>query len=609
MEEKSKINNLEVNNIPRNTSIQKEPIMQGELTGYASIDKPWLKYYSKESIEAKIPEMTAYEYMCNENQDNLDTIAIEYYGTKINFKDYINEIDKVSESFYDLGIREGDVVTIISITTPELEKTFYALNKIGAIMNLVDVRSDSVALNKYLNDVNSKVVISLDIFLPVVDKAIQNTNVTDIITISPFNSVPRLKRFLANVNDKIKNKEKRKLIDNIKNKDKYIEWNKFIKMYGCKILPVSYKKNQIAAFVHTGGTTGVSKTVKISNYNFNALAFQYKLLNTGYDKGDTFLNDIVPFVAYGIVTTIHMPTCLGITNIIAPILSPKEFTEFMVKYKPNHTATVPSYLDDFMSNEKTQNFDWSNLKHIGIGGDKFSKEKEIALKKFLEEHNSNASLDKGYGMSELCSTATSCMGEVNKLTSLGIPLPKTCVGIFEENSEKELKYGEVGEICISGPTIMQGYLNNSEEENKIIKIHTDGTKWVHSGDLGTLDEDGFLFLIGRIKRMIIHGGFKLYPVKIEETIMKNKNVDCCCVIGIPSKEFGSNAEAHIVLKKDSIEDLKQVREELIQLCASELPKYSQPSEYIFRERLPLTTVGKVDYKSVEKQRILQLKKD
>ena len=249
--------------------------------------------------------------------------------------------------------------------------------------------------------------------------------------------------------------------------------------------------------------------------------------------------------------------------------------------------------------------DWSCIKHVGIGGDSFSLEKEIEFNDFLKNHGSTAVAEKGYGMTELSSSATSCMGKVNKLTSLGIPLPMNNMGIFDEEGN-ELEYNKEGEICICGKTQMMGYLNNLEEENNVIKTHADGVKWVHSGDLGIVDEDGFLYLKGRIKRMIIHGGFKLYPQLMEGVISKNPNIDNCCVITIPSKEFGSSPEAHVVLKENKIEEWKRIKEELIELCKEELPDYSQPVDYIVEEELPLTVVGKVDYKKLEKKRRIEI---
>ena len=601
---------VERNKYVRNLSLG---ILLGPNTAYLSIDKPWLKYYSEAALEAIVPRMTAYQYMCYrcyENDDNLNNAAISYFGKKISFKEYISKIDDTARSLYNLGIGKGDIITVMSVCNPEIEILFYALNKLGAVMNLIDVRSDYKQIKKYISEVKSDTVFVMDNFLPEFDKAMKDDEVDSlverVITISPFNSVAFPFNKIASSKDRRNKKEFYKIIDNIKKNSKYMSWNEMLNtpIYRYSMYP-GYEENTLAVLVHTGGTTGIPKTVKLSNENLNAMAVQYKVLDTGYNKGDTFLNDIVPFVAYGIAVTIHMPMCLGLTNIIAPILSPEEFTDSMIKYKPNHMATIPSYVNDFINNKKASKMDWSCIKHVGIGVDSFSLEKEIEFNDFLKNHGSTAVAEKGYGMTELSSSATSCMGKVNKLTSLGIPLPMNNMGIFDEEGN-ELEYNKEGEICICGKTQMMGYLNNLEEENNVIKTHADGVKWVHSGDLGIVDEDGFLYLKGRIKRMIIHGGFKLYPQLMEGVISKNTNIDNCCVITIPSKEFGSSPEAHVVLKENKIAEWKRIQEELIELCKEELPDYSQPVDYIVEEELPLTVVGKVDYKKLEKKRRIEI---
>lgn len=582
-----------------------------KITGYASIDKPWQKYYSKEAITDSIPELTAYQYMVSQNKDNLSTKAIMYYGKKISYKNYIDMIDETARRLYNLGVTEGEVVTVMSVANPELEILFYALNKLGAVINLIDVRSDYKQIKKYLMEVKSSEVVVMDNFLPEFDKCMEDEDIDNIvenvITLSPYNSVLFPFNVLAEKKSRKEDSTLYNKIDEIKKKNKYMTWNDLMSVHKYRYPRYPrYKKNMVAALVHTGGTTGVPKTVKLSNENFNAMAIQYKSLNANYNKGDTFLNGIVPFVAYGIVVTIHMPMCLGMTNIIAPILSPKEFTEFMIKYKPNHTITVPTYVEHFVHDRKADSMNWKCLKNLGIGGDYFSEQSEIYVNEFLKNHGSSSIAEKGYGMTENSSTAGVCLVGVNKTNSLGIPLPLNTYGIFERGTDKELKYGEEGEICITGPTEMLGYLDNEEEEDKVIKIHSDGKKWIHSEDVGIIDEDGFLFFKGRYKRLIPHGGFKLYPSYIEGIIMKHPDIDNCCVISIPDKVYGASPEAHVVIKKDSVSELKKLKEELIKLCQDKLPSYSQPEDFIFEEDLPLTSVGKVDYKKVEKMRIKKL---
>lgn len=596
------IKNIDIySEMNKNYKLNKE----NKITGYASIDKPWQKYYSREAITKEIPELTAYQYMVSENQDNLNTKAIEYYGKKITYKNFIDMIDETSRRLYNLGIIEGEVVTVISVANPEFEILFYALNKLGAIINPIDVRSDYKQIKKYLMEVKSSTVVVMDNFLPEFDKCMEDEDIDNIvenvITLSPYNSVLFPFNVLAEKKSRKEDSTLYSKIDEIKKKNKYMTWNDLMNVpkYRYSRYP-RYKKNMVAALVHTGGTTGTPKTVKLSNENFNAMVLQFQAFNT-YIKADTFLNDIVPFVAYGILGAIHMPLCLGLTNIIAPILSPQEFTEFMIKYKPNNVLAVPTYWENYKNDERVKKSNLSFLKHPGSGGDSMNIKTEEEHNKFFKEHNSNAVIELGYGLTEVGSAAVACVGNINKLGSVGIPLVKNNVGIFEPGTEDELKYYEEGEIYIESPTTMLGYLNNIEEERKVLKAHKDNTKWIHTGDLGYMDEDGFIYVTGRIKRMIISGGFKIYPSEIEKVIFENKAVENCCIIAIDDDTYGSIPEAHIILKEEYKMQEEIIKKEINTECLKKLPSYAVPVNYLFRNSFPLTTVGKIDYKKLEEE--------
>lgn len=603
-EYRKKIANLDVNEQKlRDLYLRKLSLgeIQGPNTRFASLDKPWLQYYSENAINLDTPNMSAYDYMIKQNQDNLNSIAISYYGTNITFANFINMIDKVADCFYASGIYSGDVVSVISLTNPELEIAFYALNKIGAIINVIDARSDSSTIRKYLEETDSRFLISMDNFLETVNNAIVETKVKKVITISPFNSVPTIKKYIATIASTLKDKEEITKINKIKARENFIEWNDFIKQNQSNHINFQRQDgNNLAALVHTGGTTGVSKTVKLSNYNFNAMVTQFQGFET-YKKGDTFLNDIVPFVAYGLVGAIHMPLSLGLTNIIAPIITPEGFTNFMIKTKPNNVLAVPTYWEDFIKNSKVNKMDLSFLKHPGCGGDSMSIDLELAQNEFFKEHNSQAVIELGYGMTEVSSAAIACVGDINKIGSVGIPFVGNNAGIFAPGTEEELALDTMGEVYLKSDTTMVGYLNNEEEEKKVVCIHSDGSKWVHSGDLGYIDKDGFLFLKGRIKRMIIRGGFKIYPAEIEKILSSYPLVEQCCVVAVPSLEFGSEPQAHIILKENIQSSVEEIEKELRAICLEKLPEYSQPYNYIFRTSFPLTSVGKIDYKALEKE--------
>lgn len=569
---------------------------------YATVCKPWLKYYSSNAKNMQCPKMTAYEYMVLENADNLNNYALEYFGYKETFKDFIQDINSLAQAFYNINIRKNDVVTIISVASPELIKTFYALNHIGAILNLIDVRSDAKTIKKYLKETDSKVVIVQDNFIVELNKSVNQTDVYKVITVSPYNSIPKLKKKIATA--KYKKTPEYSIINEIKKDSKYIQWNKFLNIPVIeKVKFTSYKENMDAVYVHTGGTTGVSKTVRLSNDNMNAIAFQYKLFEGEYHKGETFFNDIVPFVAYGIVAAVHNPLCQGLTNIIVPLLLPSEFTKYMIEKKPNHVLAVPTYWQDFINNKKVKNMDLSFLKHAGSGGDTLTLKNKKEINDFFKERGSIASLEEGYGMTEISSTCTLCIGNIKNPNSLGIPLAKNIVGIFKPETTEEIEYtnNAVGEICITGPGMMLGYLNNKEEEEKVIKIHPDGLKWIHSGDLGYIDDDGFIHLVGRIKRMIIRGGFKIYPSEIEKVISTVKGVKEVCVVKCTSEVYGNEPIAYITIDENNTSEKEIIKNEIIKKCKKQLPEYSQPCNIIYKEKFPLTSVGKVDYKKLEEE--------
>ena len=244
-------------------------------------------------------------------------------------------------------------------------------------------------------------------------------------------------------------------------------------------------------------------------------------------------------------------------------------------------------------------FDLSFFESTGAGGDSISAQFERDINEFLKEHNSRYAIAKGYGMTEISSAAAASHGNVNKFMSAGIPHLKTVISIFKPGTDIELKYGETGEICMSAPTVMLGYYNQPEVTSDILRVHKDGKKWIHSGDIGYMDEDGFLFIKGRIKRMIVrHDGFKVFPSLIENVISSHSAVQQCCVVGKKDAEHsqGDIPIAFVQLKQEKEQDQSAIESELSVLCVKELPEYAQPAEWHFLSELPLTPIGKVDYR-------------
>lgn len=562
------------------------------MTGYPSIDKPWLKYFSEEAISTPIPECTMYEFLYQSNKDQFDDVALIYYGKKITYRTMFSEIDKAARAFTQKGISEGDVVAVISVTFPEIIYAIYALNKIGAVSNLIDPRTPVERLKIYMERSKTKMIVAVDKFMPRVVQLQKEGFKGEVVSVSAKDSLP------LGI----------KLLYSLKNHEKPATgtpWKSFVSEKQSTNIPaVPYKKNRAAAIVFTGGTTGTPKGAELTDDTMNIIALQYKLLGAEYNRKQNFLNIMPPFIAYGITCGIHMPLVLGLNDVLIPVFDPDKFDDMIIKYKPAHLLGVPTFFEKLSRSPKMEGFDLSFLESAGVGGDTITIESEKMLNKFLHDHGCKYDIAKGYGLTEVGSAAVACHGTINKLGSIGVPHCKTIVSIFKPGTEKELSYNQEGEIYISTPAIMLQYTGDKEETDKILAKHSDGTVWVHSNDIGYMDEDGFIFLKGRMKRMIVRpDGHNVWPSQIEAVILQHPAVDLCAVVGLPAPTMnGKIPTAFIVLKKDytpSDELLKGIEAYSKQY----MPERDTASEFRFIDKLPMTSIGKVDFRALEEQAI------
>lgn len=569
----------------------------GPLTGRASIDKPWLKYFDEELIVEKIPQMTCAEYVELNNLGHKKDVIIDYFGNKITYEEFFKKRDEVSKAFLNMGVKKGDIVTICSITTPETIYAFYALNQIGAVANFIDVRYNEQAIEKFVDEVDSKYFVTLDICYPKITKILNKLE--KVVFISPTNSAPKVIKFISGMSDKIKGKK-----SIIPFSDKLLGWNDFIvNGKNTNLDKVAYEPNSPAVIIHTGGTTGTPKGAILSNDNFLAAAIQIKNSNADLNRGDTFLNIMPPFIAYGIVLGINAPMTLGWKIKIIPQFDPNKFDDLLIKNKPNAVMGVPAYWENVMKSDKMKNKDLSFIKVVLLGGDRTTAEFEKRLQSFLKAKGSSSDVGKGYSMTEASACATFSSKKSNKLDSVGVPLTKTTIAAFEPDTDRELMIGEVGEICIKTPTIMLKYFDNEEMTNAVIREHSDG-KWVHSGDIGYVDEDGLVFIKDRIKRMIVRSGFKVFPSELEGLYLTHKAVESCAVVGIPDTVDVNAPKAYVVLKEQYRGYEEIVKDELKELFEnSEMPPYFEPVDYEFKQKLPLTNIGKVDFVALQKENI------
>ena len=560
---------------------------------YASQAKPWLKYYDQKFIDQTLPALSAFEYVCQRSKNHLNDTALEYYGRKFTYADLIVNVKKTAAALRGAGVKKGDIITVVSIMTPEIIALFYAADMMGATLNLVDPRYSVEGIREYIEEVDSHLLVCLNVVYERCRQAAKRTNVEKVIVLSPADSLPPLMA----VGYKLTTPDKNKYASNV------IRWKQFIKGgEGQSTASEPYDPDHACVVVHTGGTTGSPKGVMLTDDCFNGIALQFQAYPKLFHRGQKLMNIMPPFIAYGFACGIHLPLVLGFTVIIIPNLDPAKLGSLVLKHKPEHMFGVPTHYQQLASDPKLRDKDLSFIINYAAGGDSLSRGAEQTVNDFLAAHGARYPIAKGYGMTEVSSAATVAAGLDNKPGSVGIPMVNTVVAAFEPGTDQELPIGQRGELCISGPCLMKGYYNKPEETAILLRRHPDGRVWAHTGAMGDLDEDGVVFLASRIKRMIIrHDGVKVFPSMIENVVSRHPAVHQCSVVGCADKDHtqGRLPFVYIVLKSDTTAKKKQVIRELERMCAEELPEYVQPVAYKFISSMPMTPVGKVDYRQLE----------
>lgn len=562
-----------------------------EKTGYASIDKPWLKWFEPQVISGDIPRENIYQYLLERNAQNLDNIAIEYAFAKITYRKLFKKIEEVADTLYALGIRKGDTIMSLLPNVPEATYLIYAAAKIGAKIDLLDPFVNKELLARYCDNTKPKLLFTLDIMA---DNAISNlpkSTYDKVVVLSPVQSVPGLNLVV---------KPSKKITYN----DRVITWNTFLKQKGnVKSEWCDYEPNMPFAILHTGGTTGIPKGALLSHDNMNSLAYQFINSPLEMQKGEKVLNLMPPFASYGLGNGTHVHLCAGMKLVLIPTYEPDKIEGQIKKYKPNRIACSPAHYEYIKNSEILKRMDLSFLKHPIEGGDSLNIKTEEAVNKLLLEAGCKDKVAKGYGLTESCSGVCVCINnETNKLQSVGVPLAKNIISIFDlDDKDKELEYGELGEIAILSPNNMLGYYGMPEETKSTLVTHSDGTVWLHTGDLGKIDEDGNIFISGRLRRMIIQfSGLKANPFEVETELIKHPLVKNVVVVGVhdPDHEQGELPVAFVLVDSENLNREEEIKEALKEMCEQNVTYYSIPIDYVIVDSYPRTPIGKIDFKAM-----------
>ena len=559
-----------------------------------SASAPWLAYYGNTPASLDYPHKTMYQMVAIAARKYPDNVAYVFMGKETTYRAFMKRIDAAARGLVRMGIGKGDRVTICMANTPQALDCFYALNRIGAIPNMIHPLSAAKEIAFYLNFSKSKAILTLDQFYEKVESILPELENPTTILIARIQE--ELPFPLSALYPLTKNARAVKKLP----KTGYTYWYDMVAAGRGETLPPDDGVfDECAAILYSGGTTGTTKGIMLSNLNFNALGLQ-TIAASGYDRiSDMKMLSVMPvFHGFGLGIGIHTALIGGATCILVPQFSVKTYADVLVKQKPNLIPGVPTLFEALLRAPKLDGVDLSFLKGIFSGGDSLSPELKKKVDAFLRAHNCDQQIREGYGTTE-CVTA-SCLTpkDYARSGSIGVPFPDTFYKIVTPGTTEEVPANTEGEICVSGPTVMMGYMDNPEETASTLRRHYDGRIWLHTGDLGHMDQDGFIYFRQRIKRMIVTSGYNVYPSQLENILDGHEKVLLSCVIGIRDSYRGQRIRAYVV-PMPGVEPTEELRQELLDYCSSHIAKYAMPRELEFRKELPKTLVGKVAYRVLE----------
>jgi len=546
--------------------------------------KPWLKYYDEHVPEhIDYPQTTMYNAVVKTAKNYPNSIAYDFMGHEFTYTQLVEQIDQCAKALTSLGLSKGDRMTISMPTTPHGVICFYAINKIGAVASMIHPLSPPSRIEFFLNLSRSTFALTLDKAYGNFKAIIDNTNIKVLIL----------------------TKLSEETIDTAGDPNVYW-WNDILAKSYPNIPETKMDPNEMAVILYSGGTTGFPKGIMLSNMNFIAEGTQVaKWMNLS--DADSFLAILPIFHGFGLGVCVNSAFMGGGKSILVPSFTPDEVSNLIKSKKPSFIMGVPTLYEALNRNPTFQKTDLSCLKGAFCGADTLPKVTKEKFEEICKNNGSNVQLREGYGLTEAVTGICAMpLGEYRE-GSIGIPFPDMLMKVVKTGTTEEASIGREGEICINGPAVMLGYLNKPDETAEILKKHSDGKMWLHTGDIGTMDKDGFFYFKLRLKRMIKSSGFNVYPAQVEDILYKHPDVLEACVIGVPDEKQVQKVKAFVVLKDDNKES-PEMEKELIDFCLKNLLKWSCPREIEFSKELPKTLIGKINYRSLEQQEIEKLRK-
>ena len=567
-----------------------------------TVKTPWKDYLGDVPMHLEYFDGSMFEAVENVARKYPNAVAFDFMGKSTTYRSLVREIENCAKALKTIGVREGDKVTIAMPNCPQAIYMFYAVNLVGGIANMIHPLSAEKEIEFYLNESESVTAITLDQFYHKFERIRENTKVINIIIASVKDALSKPIRAGYMLTEGRK-------IAKIPEDAPVIMWKDFMRLSrSCfyKTFKVKRTGSDPAVILYSGGTTGTTKGIVLTNLNFNALAAQIVATNPMFRPGDRMLSAMPLFHGFGLGVCIHSMLANGGRCILIPRFTAKSYAKQIVKYKCNFIAGVPTLYEALLRLPSMDGANLSSLKGVFSGGDSLSIELKKKFDKFLYDHNATVQVREGYGTTETVTACCLTPTHMFKEGSIGLPFPDTYIKIVEPGTDREVPYGTEGEILLAGPTVMKEYMKHPEETAQTLRTHADGLTWVYTGDLGVMDEQGFIYFRGRAKRMIISSGYNVYPGQIENILDAHDAVQMSCVIGVPDAYKMQKVKAFVKLK-DGAAATEETKQDILDYCARHVAKYAMPYDIEFRDDMPKTLVGKVAYRVLEEEELAKLK--
>ncbi|HQK99562.1 MAG TPA: AMP-binding protein [Smithellaceae bacterium] len=562
--------------------------------------KPWLTFYSQVPHSIDYPRVTLYEALLQTARERPDDVAYDFLGYTSTYRQFISDIDSCADALAALGLAASERITISMPTSPQGIIAFYAANKLGAVASMIHPLSTAKEIEFYLNVAKSRFALTLDAFYAKFKEVKDATPLSTLI-------LARIPDYLGFVKRIGFNLTKGRLIPKVPPDPMVKWWADLMKGSYPKAAPARMGTDDLAVILYSGGTTGVPKGIMLSNMNFIS---EGKMVSEWgkLDNATSVLAILPIFHGFGLGVCINACFMGGGKSILVPIFTPETVADLIRKHKPSFVIGVPTLFDALARNPKMSKADLSCLKATFSGADMLPRPVKERFEAMVKKQGGNVQLLEGYGLTEAVTAIMATPIGSYREGSIGVPFPDMLAKIVKLETLEEAPIGEEGEICVAGPAVMLGYLDQPEETANTLKTHADGRVWLHTGDIGTMDEDGFFYFKLRQKRMIKSSGMNVYPAQVEELLYRHPKVRDACVIGVPDEAQVQAVKAFIVLKNPG-EAGAAAEKELIDYCREHLIKWSCPRFVEFRDDLPKTLVGKIAYNALEKQEIARLKQE